>query len=53
MIFKISSKIADHAQGRDVNRFKNGAYTLVFEYFLQGEGKKGFPVPAGNKALGC
>ena len=27
------SKIVDHVQGRDVNRFNNGAYTLVFEYF--------------------
>jgi len=27
------SKIVDHVQGRDENRFKNRAYTLVFEYF--------------------
>ncbi len=27
------SKILDHVQGRDANRFENGAYTLVFEYF--------------------
>ena len=30
---KAISKIVDHVQGRDVNRFKNGVYTLVFEYF--------------------
>ena len=27
------SKIVDHVQGRGEKRFKNGAYTLVFEYF--------------------
>jgi hypothetical protein len=27
------SKIVDHVQGRDANRFKHGVYTLVFEYF--------------------
>jgi hypothetical protein len=31
--FEPISKIADHAKGRGANRFKNGAYTLVFEYF--------------------
>jgi glutathione synthase/RimK-type ligase-like ATP-grasp enzyme len=36
-------KIVDHAQGRGVNRFKNGAYTSVFEYFKS----------VCNKALGC
>ena len=35
-------KIVDHVQGRDVNRFKSRAYTLVFEYF----------VSVYNKALG-
>ena len=27
------SKIADRVLGRDENRFENGAYTIVFEYF--------------------
>jgi hypothetical protein len=27
------SKIVDHAQGQGANRFKSGAYTLVFEHF--------------------
>ena len=33
-------------------RFKSGAYTIAFDHFMQGQGKKGFPVPAMNKALG-
>ena len=27
------SKIVDHVQGQDENRFKSGVYTLVFEHF--------------------
>jgi hypothetical protein len=27
------SKIVDHVQGQGENRFKSGAYTLVFEHF--------------------
>ena len=30
---EVISKIVDYVQGRDANRFKNGAYTLVFEAF--------------------
>ena len=26
-------KIVDHVQGQGENRFKSGAYTLVFEHF--------------------
>ena len=40
---EVISKIVDHAQGRDANRFKNGAYTIVFEYFES----------VCNNALGC
>ena len=42
MLLEVISKIADHAQGRDINRLKNGAYTLVCEYFKS----------VYNKALG-
>ena len=31
--FEDIQKIVDNVQGRDANRFKNGAYTIVFEYF--------------------
>ncbi len=30
---EVISKIVDNVQGQGENRFKNGAYTLVFEYF--------------------
>ena len=30
---EVVSKIADPVQWRGANRFKNGVYTLVFEYF--------------------
>jgi hypothetical protein len=30
---KTIPKIVDHAQGQGKNRFKSGAYTLVFEHF--------------------
>ena len=33
MKFKSVLKIADHAQGQGANRFKSGAYTIVFEHF--------------------
>jgi hypothetical protein len=33
LICKTISKIVDHAQGQGENRFKSGAYTLVFEHF--------------------
>jgi hypothetical protein len=46
MVFKIYVeavlKIVDYAQGQGENRFKSGAYTLVFEHFES----------VGNKALG-
>jgi hypothetical protein len=31
--FETISKIVDYAQGQGENRFKSGAYTLVFEHF--------------------
>ena len=33
MKFKEALKIADHAQAQGANRFKSGAYTIVFEHF--------------------
>ncbi len=33
MKFKEVLKIADHVQGQGENRFKSGAYTIVFEHF--------------------
>jgi hypothetical protein len=33
VLFEVSSKIVDYAQGQGENRFKSGAYTLVFEHF--------------------
>ena len=32
-MYKAEPKIIDHAHGHGVKRFKNGAYTLVREYF--------------------
>jgi hypothetical protein len=32
-LYKVISKIVDHAQGQGENRFKSGAYTVVFEHF--------------------
>ena len=33
MILEPISKIVDNVQGRDANRFNNGVYKIVFEYF--------------------
>jgi len=32
-IFKTGFTAADYVQGQGLNRFKNGAYTIVREYF--------------------
>jgi hypothetical protein len=33
LIVKAVLKIADYVQGQGENRFKRGAYTIVFEHF--------------------